>query len=405
MANTASGLVHSSSSPSRKTTAMDGEVLGLGYQDASTAGTNELGYPVLPNFDDMSQGSLSLSFSDSTTLNTGTPFNGSVWPSYQTVSTDDVWLPLDDGSQTLGSYEYDSVPPMSPSQLLLDIPWSPPPDQPLPSPLSEPPSYALSGGPLMGDVPSYSCPSPLRAPTPVQLTSSSQPSPPATTLGSSTTMGTPQQTLTPASKVHKRKAAHTKTSLPSLKRSAESTLHPQAAAAARPQVLKRYKSDSTSITLSSLTMTNNNHSSSTATTPTPRTPTAPTPRTPLTTATTTATRTGTTGITTEGNKALGGVLPANVDPRLAAEQIRRAAWERCRAETHEMSERRRMLLDHEDGALEREMQRLQVNLGRMREAARELEREEEDELEGNGGGLDGGELDEEGEEGEIREVG
>jgi len=64
------------------------------------------------------------------------------------------------------------------------------------------------------------------------------------------------------------------------------------------------------------------------------------------------------------------VLPANVDPRVASEQIRREAWERCKAEAFEMSQRRMMLMDHEHGALERETQRLQVNLSLMREAAK-----------------------------------
>ncbi|KXX75690.1 hypothetical protein MMYC01_208301 [Madurella mycetomatis] len=64
---------------------------------------------------------------------------------------------------------------------------------------------------------------------------------------------------------------------------------------------------------------------------------------------------------------LGGVLPPGIDPRTASEKIRREAWERCRAEVLEMSQRRLMLLDHERGALERETQKLQVNIGLMRE--------------------------------------
>ncbi|KAH6650403.1 hypothetical protein F5144DRAFT_556086 [Chaetomium tenue] len=75
---------------------------------------------------------------------------------------------------------------------------------------------------------------------------------------------------------------------------------------------------------------------------------------------------------------LGGVLPANVDPRVASEQIRREAWDRCKAEATEMSQRRMMLMDHEHGALERETQRLQVNLSLMREAARREQAEEEE---------------------------
>ncbi|GAB1310722.1 hypothetical protein MFIFM68171_00932 [Madurella fahalii] len=64
---------------------------------------------------------------------------------------------------------------------------------------------------------------------------------------------------------------------------------------------------------------------------------------------------------------LGGVLPHGIDPRAASERIRREAWERCRTEVMEMSQRRLMLLDHERGALERETQRLQANIGLMRE--------------------------------------
>lgn len=64
---------------------------------------------------------------------------------------------------------------------------------------------------------------------------------------------------------------------------------------------------------------------------------------------------------------LGGVLPPGIDPRAASEKIRREAWERCRTEVLEMSQRRLMLLDHERGALERETQKLQANIGLMRE--------------------------------------
>jgi hypothetical protein len=60
-----------------------------------------------------------------------------------------------------------------------------------------------------------------------------------------------------------------------------------------------------------------------------------------------------------------------MDPRVASEQIRREAWQRCRAETTELSQRRLLLLDHVQGAREREAQRLQVNMGLMREAVRE----------------------------------
>lgn len=78
--------------------------------------------------------------------------------------------------------------------------------------------------------------------------------------------------------------------------------------------------------------------------------------------------------------ALGGVLPANVDPRVAAEQIRRAAWQRCQAGAREMLQRRLLVVQgHEREALEREVRLLQANLGKMREAAAARRREEEQE--------------------------
>lgn len=50
-----------------------------------------------------------------------------------------------------------------------------------------------------------------------------------------------------------------------------------------------------------------------------------------------------------------------------------------------MSQRRMLLLEHEDGALEREARRLQVNLGRMRER-----RERKGGMEESGVGLGSG---------------
>ncbi|KAK0730975.1 hypothetical protein B0H67DRAFT_548815 [Lasiosphaeris hirsuta] len=63
-----------------------------------------------------------------------------------------------------------------------------------------------------------------------------------------------------------------------------------------------------------------------------------------------------------------GVLPLNLDPRVTSEQIKREAWRICKAEALEMSQRRIKLLEHEHGALERETQQLQVNIGIMRDA-------------------------------------
>ncbi|KAK3309754.1 uncharacterized protein B0T15DRAFT_13548 [Chaetomium strumarium] len=396
MSNTASGQVNNSSSPGRKTPTIDGDILVYlqeqQYPDPLLAGTNELDYSLFSDPNNMSQGGLPFLF-DSAALDS-TQIDRSIWPGYGADPTDNMWHPMADDSQTVGTYDgygyYDSAPAMSPSQVFLYLPWNPQQDQPLPSPVSEAPAYTLSGSPLMGtDAPAYISPNPV-APTPAQLTSAQQPTPPETTPGSTTTTaGTPLQTIKGKGK---QKAHAKKISMPSLKRSAaESILRPPSAAGARPQVLKRYRSDSNSLTLSSLNTTttltnnNNNYYYSSSTTPTPKTPTTPT--------------TLMMTMTTE-NKALGGVLPANVDPRVASQEICRAARERSMAESHEMSERRRMLLDHEHGALEREMQRLQVNLGRMRELDKKREEkgneEEEDDYGDDGAELDGeGEVDEE----------
>jgi hypothetical protein len=101
----------------------------------------------------------------------------------------------------------------------------------------------------------------------------------------------------------------------------------------------------------------NNGSSATTTTPV-TTPSSP----------------STTPITRGAKKALGGVLPANVDPHVACEEIRRAALGRSAAEAKEMEKRRRMLLNHENGALDRETEWMQVNLRRWREMTMKRER-------------------------------
>lgn len=64
-----------------------------------------------------------------------------------------------------------------------------------------------------------------------------------------------------------------------------------------------------------------------------------------------------------------GIFPPDVDPREASAKVQREAWERCKNEAMVMSQRRLLLLDHERGALERETQKLQDNLALMREAA------------------------------------
>ncbi|KAK4456988.1 hypothetical protein QBC42DRAFT_301549 [Cladorrhinum samala] len=62
-----------------------------------------------------------------------------------------------------------------------------------------------------------------------------------------------------------------------------------------------------------------------------------------------------------------GIFPPNVDPKKASEKMQREAWEKAKTEALAMSQRRLMLLDHERGALDRETQKLQVNIGLMRE--------------------------------------
>ncbi|KAJ4297404.1 hypothetical protein N0V88_004325 [Collariella sp. IMI 366227] len=170
--------------------------------------------------------------------------DGTGWNTYGPVPTNGLWDHSVTGSPNLNPYG--TVWAASPSETLSTNTWSPS-DQPLPSPMSEAPSY-------------------------VSAQTSSTPKP-------------------------------------------------------HPRTLKRHRSDTPSITSST-------HTNNTSTT--------------ISSSTTT----------------LGGILPANVDPRVASEQIRREAWERCRAEAHEMLQRRMQLVDHERGALEREAQRLQENLGR-----------------------------------------
>ncbi|KAK4132802.1 hypothetical protein BT67DRAFT_435339 [Trichocladium antarcticum] len=228
----------------------------------------------------------------------------------------DYGAPALDGSPDLGPYG--PFEPMSPGNQFSNYPWSPN-DQPLPSPLSETPSYALSRG---------NSPNPPVLSQPGQI-SESQPVDPPTAPAAN-----PQPTagLRPTAN-GKRKAEPSHPRDPSTKRHTK----PGSRAQRTAQGHHKRKSQTSSV------------SSSSATTNGPNGPTA---------------NGGGTGAWT-----LGGVLPANVDPRVAAEQIKREAWLRCRAGTVEMSQRRLLLRNHEHGALDRETQRLQVNLGLMREAA------------------------------------
>lgn len=206
---------------------------------------------------------------------------------------------------------YGPVWPISPMNAVPHNPWPPTDGQPLPSPISEAPPYALTMSPFgMDRLNGY----------PNQCSQSGTNSP-ATTTNSTLPTPLPQPGDNPTTK----KAPH-----PQPKRPAESAPRPP-----RPRTLKRHRSDTPSI--ASITSISTTGSAST-----------------VGSATTT----------------LGGVLPANVDPRVASEQICREVRERSKAEALEMRQRRMMLLDHEQGALERETQRLQVNLSLMREAAK-----------------------------------
>lgn len=68
-----------------------------------------------------------------------------------------------------------------------------------------------------------------------------------------------------------------------------------------------------------------------------------------------------------------GIFPPNVDPKEASEKLQREAWERCKTEAANMSRRRELLLSSRT-ELQKETQKLQVNIGQLREAvAREHE--------------------------------
>ncbi|KAL2161692.1 hypothetical protein VTH06DRAFT_8254 [Thermothelomyces fergusii] len=206
--------------------------------------------------------------------------------------------------------------------------------QPVPSPLSEAPPYAWTPSPL-GDSPADG----ERASLSSQVARNGDANSPAEPMASQpVTNLAPKHTET--KKTTKRPAAAVE--------GASSTAAEPPFYSRPKHMLKRHKSDTPSMTSVSTPMSGGSASTTM----------------PMSIATTT----------------LGGVLPANVDPRVASEQIRREVWHRCKAEAAEMEQRRMMLLGHERGALERETQRLQVNLGLMREAAalrqRELEEEE-----------------------------
>ncbi|KAH6619418.1 hypothetical protein B0J18DRAFT_481889 [Chaetomium sp. MPI-SDFR-AT-0129] len=257
--------------------------------------------------------------------------NGSVLPVYGTAISHPSWDPsIGGGSPGFGPYP-SAVWPLTPADTMNQNPWSPT-DQPLPSPLSEAPSFVSSHSPMGED---YFNASPRGSISILRSGTNSPATTPAATYPTTVSSSTKDK----ASNANMKKKSH----LPP-KRSAESCT---ASLPTRPRTLKRHRSDTPSIaSISTDRMTG----SMCATIATPLTPTA------------------TIGAPT--HIPFSGVLPSNVDPRVASEQIRREAWDRCKAEAHEMSQRRMMLLDHERGALDREAQLLQVNLGKMREAVK-----------------------------------
>ncbi|KAK4249483.1 hypothetical protein C7999DRAFT_39461 [Corynascus novoguineensis] len=249
-------------------------------------------------------------------------------------------LPIDPSMNFSGYAQVWPIPEF-PTDTITHNAWSPN-GQPLPSPLSEAPPYIWAQSPA-GDSPLGS---ERRNSTASQIARSSTNSPVATISN--------QPFTTPALKPKDHQSGRKMT-----KRSAAAAAAGAASAEpafhSRPKhMLKRHKSDTPSIaSIASISTSISAGSAASASTATTHT-------------------------------TLGGVLPANVDPRVASEQIRREAWGRCKAEAAEMEQRRMMLLDHERGALEREARRLQVNLGLMREAAAVRRREEEQD-QGNDG--------------------
>ncbi|EGO51980.1 hypothetical protein NEUTE1DRAFT_125568 [Neurospora tetrasperma FGSC 2508] len=69
------------------------------------------------------------------------------------------------------------------------------------------------------------------------------------------------------------------------------------------------------------------------------------------------------------------------DPRAAAEQIRKDAWQVCERERVEMLQRRLMLTEHERGMLDQETNMLQLNLGKMRQVVARHHQELEEAVE------------------------
>ncbi|KAK3395407.1 hypothetical protein B0T20DRAFT_358878 [Sordaria brevicollis] len=93
------------------------------------------------------------------------------------------------------------------------------------------------------------------------------------------------------------------------------------------------------------------------------------------------------------------------DPRAAAEQIRKDAWQVCERERVEMLQRRLMLTEHERGMLDQETNMLQLNLGKMRQVVARHHQELEEAVErarklneGSSSSSQGGQLEDDDEE-------
>ncbi|KAL2129710.1 hypothetical protein VTI74DRAFT_7409 [Chaetomium olivicolor] len=310
----ATGILQSPSSPEQEQLGAEEEDPVYQYPQDSweyNYGTNHAFPNGVSAASAMWQRGLPLTTYDAPTM-FGPELNGEVWPTYGMVPKNGVWDPSTNGSPSQGPHGTTwAASPSETLETLSTSTWSPS-DQPLPSPMSEAQSYVLTQSPVVGNASTM-----RRASSTIPSPLTSRPDSPAASANRSL------PTLAPKPKSKPKR--NPKPSQPPSKRPVNADPTPTP----RPRTLKRHRSDAPSIASSTNTAT----SASTTTT-------------------------------------LGGVLPANVDPRVASEQIRREAWERCRAEAHEMSQRRMMLLDHERGALDREAQRLQLNLGRMREAAK-----------------------------------
>ncbi|KAK4129060.1 hypothetical protein N657DRAFT_686464 [Parathielavia appendiculata] len=323
----ATSVLHTPSSPGQQGPLLDAEASPYsGHAQSNwdcTTEVNDTHNHNIPAANGMWMGDAPpTSYYDSTTAAFGTPLNVTAWSEYGTAPEGSN-MPSPAGTLPSPSFEPDGLLwPMSPTNAAFTNPWTLR-DQPLRSPLSEAPSYILA----------------QRLPTDEDGIRTSQPvKPPASGYNSPATTSPSPSAF---SQLQNNPKHNVNRPTSSSKRPATPAAGPEPT---RLRTFKRYRSDTPPST------TNN---------------TAPSTTNSSTTNTTTTTTTKTT---------LGGVLPADVDPRVACERIRRQAWERCNAQALEMAQRRTMLRGHEHGALEREMERLRVNLELMKQREREADR-------------------------------